>query len=77
MKHSAAPFFVLIRSYSLETNEVGADMRLEYKSTHRSPLAAGRRLASIIAGKSDLAKSIRRQATRRGLRMTIAGSDNC
>ena len=78
MQHTAAPFFVLVRSYSpptvFEAHEVGAE-RLEYKSTHRSPVAAGRRLASIIMGKSALAKLIRRQVLRRGLRMTIAASD--
>ena len=76
MKHPAAPFFVLVRSYPLEANEIGADMQLEYKSTHRSPVAAGRRLASIILGKSALAKLIRRGAPRRGLQMTIAASDS-
>ena len=79
MKHPAAPFSVLVRSYSLptvfEAPELGADMRLEYKSTHRSPVAAGRRLASIVMGKSALAKLIRRRGLRRGLRMTIAASD--
>ena len=74
MKHPAAPFFVLVRSYSLEAHEFGAE-RLEYKSTHRSPVAAGRRLASIVMGKSALAKLINQQVLRRGLRMTIAASD--
>lgn len=74
-KHPAGPFTVLVRAYSLEAGRVGADRHCIYHSRHRSPHGAARRLASIIAGKSQLARDCRAAAPRQGLQMVITGGD--
>lgn len=55
-KHPAGPFTVRVSTYSLEQGNVGGDRFAVYASRHRSPHGAARRLASIIAGKSTLAR---------------------
>lgn len=59
LKHPAGPFTVRISTYSTAPNRVGDPLGQIYSSRHRSPSAAGRRLASIITGKSVLARQCR------------------
>jgi hypothetical protein len=67
-------YVVTIESYSLNPDNVGADVRPVYTSTHKSPAAAARRLASLICGRTDLAKSVRAGiGLRRGGRYRVDG----
>lgn len=56
MRHPAGPFTVRVHMYSLAENRVGQDRGQVYASRHRSPFGAARRLGSIIAGKSAVAR---------------------
>ena len=75
MRHPASPFTVRIHEYSLELNRVGMDRLQIYSSRHRYARAAARRLATIITGKSALAREIRACAPRKGLSMLIECGD--
>ncbi len=59
-KHLAGPFTVRISCYSLETEEIGRECGEVYSARHASPFAAARKLASIIRGKSELVREIKR-----------------
>lgn len=57
-KHPAGPFTVRVSAYSVSMNDFLADRGLIYHSRHRSPYAAGRRLAQVIAGRTKLSRDI-------------------
>jgi hypothetical protein len=73
--HPKGPFSIRIDSYSLEANYVGTGRTNVYTSRHRSPYTSARRLASIIYGKSVLAKELRQYTFKRGLYMIIESGD--
>ena len=58
-RHPAGPFTVQITEYRIAPAVDVNDFAAIYQSRHRSPQAAARRLASIIAGRSPLAKQVR------------------
>lgn len=68
----AAPYTVTVEVYSLETGEIGKTLGTVFTSRHVSPVEAGKRLASIIRGKSKLAKSVAR-GLRAGREGVVAG----
>lgn len=55
-----APYIVTVEVYSLETGEIGRTLGTVFTSRHTSAIEAGKRLASIIRGKTKLAKSVAR-----------------
>lgn len=59
MRHPAGPFTVRVSSYSLDSHRVGQWTGAIYHSRHRSAKGAARRLATIITGKSKLAREVR------------------
>jgi hypothetical protein len=59
-RHPAGPFRVSITCYRIAPLVDTRDTAQVYSSFHRSSHAAGRRLASIIRGKTYLARNVRR-----------------
>jgi hypothetical protein len=59
-KHPAGPFRVSVTCYRIAPLVDTRDTAQIYSSFHRSPHAAGRRLASIIREKTNLARDVRR-----------------
>jgi hypothetical protein len=59
----------VVESYRIAPTVDVTDTVPVYRSAHRSPYAAARRLATIIADRSDLARSVRRsiQSGRAGM----------
>lgn len=53
------PYTVTVSAYRLAPRVDATDTVEVYSSRHRSPHAAGRRLASIIAGESAVARTVR------------------
>lgn len=58
VKHPAGPFTVRVHEYSLGSNLAALDEMQVYSSRHRSPQAAYRRLAQIIASRTVLARQV-------------------
>lgn len=58
-------YYVIVDAYRLAPRvESHGPFPLVYSSTHRSPRAAARRLASIIAGRSSVARQVARSMPR-------------
>ena len=53
-------YYVIVDAYRIVPQVEYGPFSLAYMSTHRSPYAAARRLASIIAGRSLVAQKVRR-----------------
>lgn len=53
------PYIVKVEFYSLETGEIGKTMGTAFTSRHTSPHGAGRRLASLIIGRTKLARAVK------------------
>lgn len=65
---------VTVESYSLESGNVGGDVRPVYTSRHRSAKAAARRLAELINGRTARARATHAGiGTGRGGRYTADG----
>lgn len=65
-------YIVTVEVYSLETGEIGKTLGTVFTSRHRSPAAAGRVLASIIANRTHFAKGVQRRI-RAGRTVVCAG----
>lgn len=65
-------YTVTVEVYSLETGEIGKTLGTAFTSRHRSPAAAGRLLASIIANRTRFAESVQR-SVRAGRSGAVAG----
>jgi hypothetical protein len=65
-------FTVQVHSYSLAAHRVGTDLQLVWEHSHRSPRAAARTLASVIANRTEFAREVQAKVgTGRGGRFTI------
>ncbi len=59
-KHPAGPFTVRVSAYSVATDDFCRDLGQVFQSRHRSPKAAARVLAQIIARRTKLADDVHR-----------------
>ena len=64
IKHPAGPFRVSVTQYQIAPCVRPRDFAQVYSRRHRSAAGAARRLANIIAGKSEIAKSIKQIVNR-------------